>query len=65
MSMPSSPHFAYFTFPGMLGMLTDSSYVVYDINAETPATMQGSWPERTLVEAQAYLQKLYDDIANR
>ena len=31
---PSSPHFAYFTFPGMLGMLTDSSYVVYDINAE-------------------------------
>ena len=62
---PSSPHFAYFTFPGMLGMVTDSSYVVYDINAETPATMQGSWPERTLVEAQAYLQKLYDDIANR
>ena len=62
---PAAPHFAYFTFPGVLGMVTDTSYVVYDINAEEPVTMQGSCPERTLVEAMAYLQKLYDDIANR
>ena len=62
---PQAPHFAYFTFPGMLGMLTDTSCAVYDISAEIPVTMQGNWPERTLVEAMAYLQKLYDDITKR
>ena len=62
---PQAPHFAYFTFPGMLGMLTDTSCAVYDISAEIPVTMQENWPERTLVEAMAYLQKLYDDITKR
>ena len=62
---PMSPHFAFITFPGMVGLVTDENRVFYDINAEEPVTMLGPNPERALVHAMAYLQKLYDDIASR
>lgn len=62
---PQAPHFAFITFPGMLGLVTDSTRVFYDINAETPVEMLGKRPESALVHAMAYLQKLYDDIASR
>ena len=62
---PRSPHFAFITYPGMMGLLTDTSFAIYDLDAEKPVAMQGVQPERTLTEAKAYLQKLYDDIAKR
>ena len=62
---PRAPHFAFITYPGMMGLLTDTSFAIYDLDAEKPVAMQGVQPERTLTEAKAYLQKLYDDIAKR
>lgn len=62
---PDAPHFAFITFPGLVGLVTDSTRVFYDINSETPVDMLGKQPEKALVHAMAYLQKLYDDIARR
>ena len=62
---PRSPHFAFITFPGMLGLVSEENRIFYDINAEEPVTMLGPNPEKALVLAMAYLQKLYDDIASR
>ena len=62
---PRSPHFAFITFPGALGLVTDKNRIFYDINAEQAVTMLGPHPENALVHAMAYLQKLYDDLASR
>lgn len=62
---PESPHFAFITFPGMLGFVSEENSIFYDINANKPVTMLGPNPKKTLALAMAYLQKLYDDIASR
>lgn len=61
----SAPHFAYFTFPDAMGMVTDSNCIIYD---NTSARIQYSFGKETellLKKSQAYLQKLYDDLDKR
>ena len=62
---PSSPHFAYFTFPDAFGRLTDSTQVIFDNQAGRPVICEGPDAELDLQKGKAYLQKLYDDIANK
>ena len=60
-----APHFAYFTFPDLMGMVTDSNSVVYDNTSERIYAAEGADTPRLLEKAKAYLQKLYDDIDKR
>ena len=61
----SSPHFAFFTFPDAFGMLTPDGQVVYDNQAGRPVVEEGPAAAELLKQGEAYLQKLYDDIAKR
>lgn len=61
---PANPHFAFFTFPDAFGFIADSPHypgVVYD---NTKAQIV-SGRDSLLRRAQAYLQTLYDDLAQR
>lgn len=60
-----SPHFAFFTCPDALGMVTTENCVVYDNEAGRTVVDSGRAPGQNLPFAQAYLQKIYDDIAAR
>ena len=61
----AAPHFAFFTFPDLFGFITSDTEVVHDNLAKKVVYRRGSHPERNLRLGQAYLQKLYDDIADR
>ena len=59
-----APHFAFFTFPDAMGMVTEENTVIYD-NALNKAVLDdGSEKELNKKRVQAYLQKLYDKIAD-
>lgn len=59
-----APHFAFFTFPDAMGMVSEENMVIYD-NASKHATLdEGSKKGFNLKRVQAYLQKLYDKIAD-
>lgn len=58
----TAPHFAFFTFPDAMGMVTDSSSVIYDNTLAKQYAVAGPDASALVVNAQAYLQKLYDDI---
>lgn len=59
-----APHFAFFTFPDAMGMVTEENTVIYD-NALNKAVLdEGSEKELNKKRVQAYLQKLYDKIAD-
>lgn len=60
-----APHFAFFTFPDGMGMVTDSSYVVYDNTTNRNQSVSGTATEQLTKKAKAYLQKLYDDLDRR
>ena len=60
-----SPHFAFFTFPDAFGILSEDGRVVYDNQAGRPVLLEGPAADELLLQGKAYLQKLYDDIANR
>ncbi len=60
-----APHFAFFTFPDMMGLVTDSSSVIYDNTIERVYSSKGPDGNGLVKKAQAYLQKLYDDIDKR
>ncbi len=61
-----SPHFAFFTVPDAFGFLTDSTGVVYDNPSGKITYRRGrSNIRKALIKGQAYLQSVYDDIANR
>lgn len=62
---PASPHFAFFTFPDAFGLLTDGGHVVYDNQAGRTVESEGKSAQVLLRQGEAYLQKLYDDIAAR
>lgn len=62
---PSSPHFAYFSFPNVFGMVTADNKVVYDCGADKILVNEGVRPEEELLRGKALLQKLYDDLASR
>lgn len=62
---PRSPHFAFFTMPDGLGMITPDNRLIYDCQSSRTVLDEGTSPGRNLPLGQAYLQKLYDDIAQR
>lgn len=59
---PQAPHFAFFSFPDAIGMVTDSSSVVYDNTSGKVQSQQGPETHMLLRRAKAYLQKLYDGL---
>lgn len=62
---PASPHFAFFTVHDLLGMVTPENLLVFNCEAGAVAVDEGSAKGANLLPGQAYLQKLYDDIAKR
>jgi phosphoglycerol transferase MdoB-like AlkP superfamily enzyme len=62
---PSSPHFAYFTYPNAFGMLTLENQLVFDCDADRIYSDTGSQPGENLRKGKAFLQKLYDDLGKR
>lgn len=62
---PSVPHFAFFTVPDAFGMVTEENQVIYDCQAGKVVVDEGESKGKNLSLGQAYLQKLYDDIAQR
>lgn len=62
---PRSPHFAFFTMPDGLGMITSDNRLIYNCQSSRTVIDEGNTPGLNLPLGQAYLQKLYDDIAQR
>ena len=62
---PDNPHFAFFTVPDAFGMLTEDNALIFDNQAGKTVWDEGENPGANLLKGQAYLQKLYDDIAKR
>lgn len=60
-----APHFAFFAFPDAMGMVTDSSAIVYDNTSGRVHHSFGKDTDSLLMKAKAYLQKLYDDLDKR
>lgn len=62
---PASPHFGYFTHPNLFGMMTPDNEVVFNCESGKELLDKGTHVGKNLPLGKAYLQKLYDDIANR
>lgn len=58
-------HFAFFTFPDAMGYITDCDTLIHDNHAEKLVLEKGTDTANSLKQAKAYLQKLYDYIADR
>ncbi len=65
MMNPDSPHFAFFTVPDAFGMVTADNQVIYNCQAGAVVVDEGTAKGTNLPLGEAYLQKLYDDIAKR
>lgn len=61
----TQPHFAFFTFPDAVGMVTENDHFMYDNRSQRLVYSDGCHTDMNLKRAQAYLQCLYDDIAKR
>ena len=61
----ASPHFGYFTHPNLFGMITPDNKVVFNCESNQVLQDDGTAVGKNLPLGKAYLQKLYDDIANR
>lgn len=62
---PYAPHFAFFTIPDAWGMVTADNRLVYDCQSDAVVLDEGKNKGKHLQAGKAYLQKLYDDIAER
>ena len=62
---PASPHFAFFTVPDAFGVVTPDNRLIFNNEADAIAVDEGTGKGKNLKMGQAYLQKLYDDIAKR
>ena len=62
---PASPHFAFFTVPDAFGFLTPDNQLIFNNEADAIVVDEGPKKGQNLSLGQAYLQKLYDDIAKR
>ena len=62
---PDNPHFAFFTVPDAFGMVTEENTLIFDNQAGKTVWDEGERKGANLRKGQAYLQKLYDDIAKR
>ena len=65
MMCPRAPHFAFFTMPDGVGMATTDNRLIYDNITSCVVVDEGTEKGANLRKAQAYLQKVYDDIAAR
>lgn len=61
----NAPHFAFFTVPDAFGIVTDSNIVIHDNQSDKVVFQEGVNVNDALEKGKAYLQKLYDDIAER
>ncbi|KAA6326711.1 hypothetical protein EZS27_024222, partial [termite gut metagenome] len=62
---PASPHYAFFTYPNIFGMITPENQLVFDCDAEQVYSDTGIHLSENLMKGKAILQKLYDDLAAR
>lgn len=60
-----APHFAFFTYPDAVGMATPENQVMTDNLSGKTLFDLGEKKGMNQQKSQAYLQKLFDDIANR
>ena len=60
----NAPHFAFFTFPDAMGMVTEENTMIYDNALNKAVFDEGSKKGLNKKKVQAYLQKLYDKIAD-
>jgi phosphoglycerol transferase MdoB-like AlkP superfamily enzyme len=60
-----APHFAFFTFPDAMGIVTDNGRAIYDNTSGTIHKEEGADTELLVKKSKAYLQKLYDDLDKR
>ena len=64
MMNPVSPHFAFFSVPDAMGITDESGMVIYDNETGKTATSRGN-TTLLLPKVKAYIQHLYDDLAER
>ena len=62
---PASPHFAFFTVPDAFGVVTPDNQLIFNNESNSIVVDEGTEKGKNLKLGQAYLQKLYDDIAKR
>lgn len=62
---PASPHFAFFTVPDAFGVVTPDNQLIFNNESNSIVVDEGIEKGKNLKLGQAYLQKLYDDIAKR
>jgi phosphoglycerol transferase MdoB-like AlkP superfamily enzyme len=62
---PASPHYAFFTYPNIFGMITPENQLVFDCDAKQVYSDTGIHSGENLMKGKAILQKLYDDLAAR
>lgn len=62
---PGTPHFAYFTEPSLFGMIDADNRLVFNCEANSVMTDEGTKKGKNLLPGKAYLQRLYDDLAKR
>ena len=60
-----APHFAFFTFPDAMGIVTDNGRAIYDNTSGTTHKEEGTDTKQLVKKSKAYLQKLYDDLDKR
>ena len=61
-----APHFAFFTFPDLWGLATESQQIIYDNVSKKVVYYHGKQGRATIEkQGKAYLQELYNDIARR
>ncbi len=58
-----APHFAFFTFPDAMGMVSEENTLIFDNALNKAVFDEGSKKGHNKKRVQAYLQKLYDKIA--
>lgn len=59
---PKAPHFAFFTFPDVMGFVDEDNKVIWDNNVQMPIVDEGKQRGKNIDNAKAYLQKLYRHI---
>lgn len=58
----TSPHFAFFTEPEYMGIVKDSAYIVYNLDASRIDGKSGDNTDILEKQAKAYLQTVYNDL---
>lgn len=59
------PHFAIFDFPDAMGIVDSTGYMIYDNTVGSIVSFAGTATDTLCRKAQAYIQKLYDDLEIR